>query len=113
MIQIQNLQVGFSGFALENINLTVKSGEFFSLIGPTGAGKTLILESIAGLVKISGERIRIGGQDATNLPPEKREVALSTRIRPCFHILASAKTLPLVSGIIGSQVLIRTNRSII
>jgi hypothetical protein len=64
------------GFALEDISLSVKNGEFFSLIGPTGSGKTLILESIAGLVKLSGGSIRIEGRDATNLPPEKRGVGI-------------------------------------
>jgi molybdate/tungstate transport system ATP-binding protein len=76
MIQIQNLGVQFSGFALQDICLTLESGEFFSLLGPTGAGKTLILESIAGLVQPSAGRIWIGGRDVTRLPPEKRGVGI-------------------------------------
>jgi molybdate/tungstate transport system ATP-binding protein len=54
----------------------VAKGEFFSLIGPTGAGKTLILESIAGLFKIAEGRIHINGQDVTYMPPEKRGVGI-------------------------------------
>ena len=76
MIQIQNLCVQFSDFALQDICLKVESGEFFSLLGPTGAGKTLILESIAGLVQPSAGRISIGGRDVTCLPPEKRGVGI-------------------------------------
>jgi molybdate/tungstate transport system ATP-binding protein len=76
MIQIQNLCVQFSGFALQDICLTLENGEFFSLLGPTGAGKTLILESIAGLVQPSAGRICIGAQDVTRLPPEKRGVGI-------------------------------------
>ena len=76
MIQIQNLCVRFSGFALQDICLKLESGEFFSLLGPTGAGKTLILESIAGLVQPSAGRISIGGRDVTGLPPEKRGVGI-------------------------------------
>ena len=76
MIQIQNLCVRFSDFALQDICLKLESGEFFSLLGPTGAGKTLILESIAGLVQPSAGRISIGGRDVTRLPPEKRGVGI-------------------------------------
>ena len=76
MIQIQNLCVRFSDFALQDICLKLESGEFFSLLGPTGAGKTLILESIAGLVQPSAGRISIGGRDVTCLPPEKRGVGI-------------------------------------
>jgi molybdate/tungstate transport system ATP-binding protein len=76
MIQIQNLSVRFADFALQDICLTLENGEFFSLLGPTGAGKTLILESIAGLVRPAGGRIWIGGRDVTDLPPEKRGVGI-------------------------------------
>jgi len=93
MIQIQNLQVRFTGFALENISLTVKNGEFFALIGPTGAGKTLILESIAGLVKLSGGRIRIGGRDVTHLPPEKRKVGIVYQDQALFPHLNVRKNI--------------------
>mgnify|MGYP000444998961 CR=1 FL=1 len=52
MIQIENLNVKLSGFSLHNIDLTVEKGEFFTLLGPTGAGKTVVLESVIGLISI-------------------------------------------------------------
>jgi molybdate/tungstate transport system ATP-binding protein len=76
MIQIHHLTVRLTGFTLQDICLTVEKGEFFSLLGPTGAGKTLILESIAGLVQLSEGRIQIGRRDVTHLPPEKRGVGI-------------------------------------
>jgi molybdate/tungstate transport system ATP-binding protein len=76
MIQIDRLSVLLKGFALHDISLSVENGEFFTLLGPTGAGKTLILETIAGLVKPSGGKIRIGGKDVTHFPPEKRGVGI-------------------------------------
>ncbi len=76
MIEIEQLTVRVPGFALTDINLSVKEGEFFALIGPTGAGKTLILESIAGLVRCTSGRIRIRGKDITHLPPEARGVGI-------------------------------------
>lgn len=76
MIDVENLSVRFTGFALDDICLTVETGEFFSLLGPTGAGKTLILEAIAGLVPPCAGRIFIGGRDVTRLAPEKRGVGI-------------------------------------
>ena len=67
MIEIQNLSVHFAGFALQDVCLSLGKGEFFSLLGPTGAGKTLILESIAGLVQPSKGRIWIGGRDVSKV----------------------------------------------
>ena len=115
MIQIQNLCVQFTGFALQDICLTVEDGEFFSLLGPTGAGKTLILESIAGLVKRSKGRIWIGGRDVTCLPPEKRGVGivyqdqalfphLSVRENICFGLRYHRKSNTLQSLSLDSLV---------
>jgi len=50
MIQIKNLHVDLKDFRLQDINLTVSDGEYFIVLGPTGAGKTVLLESIAGLI---------------------------------------------------------------
>lgn len=44
MIRIENLCVGLPDFSLDDINLHVAGGEFFILPGPTGAGKTVLLE---------------------------------------------------------------------
>jgi molybdate/tungstate transport system ATP-binding protein len=76
MIRVENLGVRFTDFALRDISLKVARGEFFALLGPTGAGKTLILESIVGLLPLAAGRIRIDGRDVTGLPPEKRGVSI-------------------------------------
>jgi molybdate/tungstate transport system ATP-binding protein len=88
MIEIDQLSVSLPGFSLENIRLTVREGEFFALIGPTGAGKTLILESIAGMVPISAGRILIGRRDITHLPPEKRGVGIVYQDQALFPHLS-------------------------
>lgn len=51
MIRIEDLNVRLLNFSLRNINLRVEENEFFVLMGPTGAGKTVILEAIAGLIQ--------------------------------------------------------------
>jgi len=76
VIIIQQLSVELPGFALKDIDMHVKTGQFFTLLGPTGSGKTLILESIAGLLRITDGRIWIYGSDVTRLPPEKRNIGI-------------------------------------
>jgi molybdate/tungstate transport system ATP-binding protein len=50
-IELKNINKRFQDFALFNIDFQVRPGEFFVILGPSGAGKTLILEIIAGLIK--------------------------------------------------------------
>lgn len=60
--------------ALKDVNLTVKSGEFFTLLGPSGCGKTTLLRIIAGLELPDTGRVNLGGQEITSLPATKRQV---------------------------------------
>jgi molybdate/tungstate transport system ATP-binding protein len=76
MIRIENLSVDPVDFSLNEINLHVAGGEFFILLGPTGAGKTVLLESVAGLVPVTRGRIRLDGRDVTHLLPEKRGIGI-------------------------------------
>ncbi|MBI9083322.1 MAG: ABC transporter ATP-binding protein [Desulfobacterales bacterium] len=76
MIRLENLTVRLPAFSLKEITLDIAPGEFFCLLGPTGSGKTLILESIAGLMPVAQGTITIKGRDVTRLPPEKRGVSI-------------------------------------
>jgi len=76
MIRIENLNIHLLDFRLKNIHLAVEENEFFMLMGPTGAGKTVLLEAIAGLIPVNTGKIFIQGRDVTRLPSEKREVGL-------------------------------------
>ncbi len=76
MIEISQLHLTLPGFSLEDIDLTIDRGDFFALIGPTGAGKSLILESILGMLPIDRGTISLNGTDITNLPPEKRGLGI-------------------------------------
>lgn len=76
MIKIDGLHVNLPGFSLQGIDLALAQGEFFCLLGPTGAGKTLILESVAGIIPIAAGRIGVAGRDVTGLPPERRGVGI-------------------------------------
>ena len=76
MIQIKNLHVDLKDFQLQDINLTVSDGEYFIVLGPTGAGKTVLLESIAGLYPIKSGEIWLKGKEVTQLAPEKRGISI-------------------------------------
>ena len=76
MIRIENLHINFPGFCIKDLNLNVKKGDFFILLGPTGSGKTVILETIAGLIPPNRGKIWIGDKDVTSLPPEKRDISI-------------------------------------
>ncbi|BBV76873.1 ATP-binding cassette domain-containing protein [Raoultella sp. Lac2] len=84
-IHLNNLTKTYPGSdtpAVNNINLTVKDGEFMCLLGPSGCGKTTILRMIAGIEHASGGEIRIGDKlvdsiaHGTYVPPEKRGIGL-------------------------------------
>ncbi len=58
--------------ALAELDLTVHGGEFIALLGPSGCGKTTALNSIAGLLPLTGGSIDLDGKRIDTLPPEKR-----------------------------------------
>jgi multiple sugar transport system ATP-binding protein len=63
--------------AVDQLSLACRDGEFFMLLGPSGAGKTTTLNLIAGLAEPTSGRIFIGGRDATALEPGDRDVAMA------------------------------------
>jgi len=75
MIEVRGLNLSLGNFRIEDLNLTVKEGAFNVLLGPTGAGKTLILESIVGLRRTPRGQIHIGEEEVQHLPPEKRGIS--------------------------------------
>lgn len=75
MIELKNISNKIGDFSLEDINLEVKEGEYFIILGPTGSGKTLLLETIIGIYPSNGE-IWINGKDISHVPTEKRNIGL-------------------------------------
>ncbi|HMO04137.1 MAG TPA: ABC transporter ATP-binding protein [Kiritimatiellia bacterium] len=60
--------------ALDAVSLTIRQGEFFSLLGPSGCGKTTLLRAIGGLDYPDSGTIRLLGQNAEDIPAHKRPV---------------------------------------
>lgn len=63
-------------FVLRNVNLDISSGEYLVIIGPTGAGKTILLETIAGLYPPDSGRVFMNGRDITDLAPKDRNICM-------------------------------------
>jgi putative spermidine/putrescine transport system ATP-binding protein len=61
---------------LDDISLTVESGKLICLLGPSGCGKTTLLRIVAGLETADTGSVSIGGRDVTQLPPERRDIAM-------------------------------------
>lgn len=74
MIEIRNLCVRLGDFSLTDINLTIADGEYFVILGPTGAGKTVLIECLAGLHRTGWGEIRVDRVDVTRLTPEERDI---------------------------------------
>ncbi len=76
MIQVRDLSIQLAGFSLGPVNLDVGERDFFALIGPTGSGKSLLLEAIMGLMPIDSGRVFLDGQEITRTPPEQRGLGI-------------------------------------
>ena len=74
MIEIKNLSGNLGEFRLNNINLQVNKGEYLAILGPTGAGKTVLIEYITGIYKPDKGSILVQGEDITLLYPEERNI---------------------------------------
>ncbi len=75
-IELRNVVKTFGKVtALKQLSLRVNEGEFFVLVGPTGAGKTTTLRVVSGLEKADSGEILFGSEDARDLSPAERDVA--------------------------------------
>jgi len=77
MLEVKELSAKRGDFYLKNVSLTVRDGEYFVLLGPTGAGKTVLLESITGITGIRGGQIWINNRDVTSLPVQERNIGFA------------------------------------
>jgi spermidine/putrescine transport system ATP-binding protein len=74
-VEVEGVSRRFEGHtALDRVSLTVREGEFFSMLGPSGCGKTTLLRILAGLDLPDEGTVRIGGVDAREIPAHRRPV---------------------------------------
>jgi molybdopterin-binding protein len=93
VITIKNIKVNLGDFLLRDINLDIKSGEYFIILGPTGAGKTILLEAIAGLYPVLEGKIWIDDREITKESPEKRGIGIVYQDQALFPHLSVGENL--------------------
>ncbi|MDJ0684611.1 MAG: ABC transporter ATP-binding protein [Alphaproteobacteria bacterium] len=77
-IELSNIRKSFKdNVVLEDLSLEVATGETLVLFGPSGAGKTVLLRLIAGVVDPDEGSIRLGGQDMAGVEPEDRGIGMA------------------------------------
>jgi len=77
MINFKNVQISYGDFvAVDDLNLEIKEGEFFTFLGPSGCGKSTTLRTLVGFIDPSKGSIFVDDKDITRLAPEKREIGI-------------------------------------
>lgn len=73
-VKLEGLNKDLGDFSIVEVSLTVESGDYFMVLGPTGAGKTILLETIAGIHKPDRGEIWLGDKNVESVPPEDRNI---------------------------------------
>ena len=76
MIRLCDVCLDLPGFSLKHMDLSIPTNDFFAILGPTGSGKSLLLEAIMGLMPITSGTISIDNKEMGTLPPEKRNMGI-------------------------------------
>ena len=93
-IDIKGVNKKFGDFvALDDVNVTIPTGQLTALLGPSGGGKSTLLRIIAGLDSADSGSISIEGVDATTLPPQKRNVGFVFQHYAVFKHMTVAKNV--------------------
>jgi len=92
-VQVRDLWLDLNKFHLREITLDVAPGEYFIVLGPTGGGKTVLLETIAGLHRPHRGQILLDGEDVTTTPPEQRGVGFVYQDYALFPHMSVAQNI--------------------
>src|SRR4051812_5371187 len=112
MVELRHVTKRFADFtAVDDVSLSIRAGEFITLLGPSGCGKTTILRMISGLETPTSGEVLLDGVDVTNLPSYRRDVnqvfqnyALFPHLRVADNIAFGLKMKKLPREQIASRV---------
>lgn len=93
MLEIENVSKDMGEFVLKDASLTVNDGEYLVIIGPTGAGKTILLETLAGIYPPDSGRVVLNGRDITNALPRERNICMVYQDYMLFPHLTVAENI--------------------
>lgn len=89
MVKFENIEIKYGDFvAIENLNLDIKEGEFFTFLGPSGCGKTTSLRALVGFLSPSKGKVYVGDKDVTNLPVEKKNIGMVFQSYALFQTMS-------------------------
>ena len=93
-IEIKDINKNFGDFvALQDVSLSIPTGQLTALLGPSGGGKSTLLRIIAGLESADSGSVLIEGNEATHLPPQKRNVGFVFQHYAAFKHMSVAKNV--------------------
>ena len=92
-LAISDLTGQAGSFRLGPVSLAIEPGQVLAMLGPSGAGKTMLLETIAGLRPHRSGTIRLAGADITAWPPEQRRIGLVFQDAALFPHLSVAENI--------------------
>jgi sulfate transport system ATP-binding protein len=93
-IEVSGLNKTFGDFvALDDVNVTIPTGQLTALLGPSGGGKSTLLRIIAGLETADSGAVTIEGVEATHLPAQKRNVGFVFQHYAVFKHMTVAKNV--------------------
>jgi len=90
MLRLRDVTLRAGRFRLHPVSLTVAAGDYFVLMGPTGSGKSLLVQAVCGLVRIESGSIAIDGKDVTAAEPRFRRVGYVPQTAGLFPHLSVA-----------------------
>ncbi|MFQ5467034.1 MAG: ABC transporter ATP-binding protein, partial [Kiloniellaceae bacterium] len=93
-VDLDHVTIRFGDFtAVDDANLRIEEGEFFSFLGPSGCGKTTILRAISGFLDPTEGEVRIGGRNMFGIGPNKRPTALIFQNLALFPLMSVADNI--------------------
>ncbi len=92
-LTLEQLCVRAGSFCLGPLDLTLAAGDYLVVMGATGAGKSLLIKAICGLLRPSSGRVWVDGREVTGLPPRERRVGYVPQSAALFPHLSVARNI--------------------
>ncbi len=111
-VDLEHVSIKFGDFtAVDDANLTINRGEFFSFLGPSGCGKTTILRAVSGFNEPTEGVVRINGADMKGIGPNKRPTALIFQNLALFPLMTVAENIAFGLEVAGVGLVERRKRA--
>jgi molybdopterin-binding protein len=93
LLHVDNISLKIGSFSLNNVSFKVAKGEYFAILGVSGVGKSLLLETIAGLIQPQSGRILLRGRDITRVRIQDRNISIVYQDADLFPHLTVAENI--------------------